>query len=1481
MMQTKLLPYCLKAIALMLFINFCSIKPAQAQAWIWAKSPIGGNAANTVSVTSPFAGSIYAVGNFKGASVSFGSDTLANSGNSDMYLVRYDTLGNVVWAQRAGGTGLDQATSVSLDAYGNIYVCGYYQSPNLVFGPDTLTNLGYQNAFLVKYDTAGNVIWAKNIGGTNTDEAVGVATDASGNVVVAGSFNSPSIMFGSITVTNYSLDGTDNMFVAKLDSTGATIWANQGMGNKIEGSAVAVDAIGDVYVSGYYNYSHVDFGFLSVANFGGYDMYLVKYNPSGTVAWARGTGGTGDDYAYALTATTSGVYIAGQYFSTTIPFGTASLTNIGAGDAFLAKCDTAGNAIWANNIGGADTESAYTIANDATNGIYVSGAFKSSSLNIGTSTLTNSGGYDVFVAKYDTSGTNLYATKVGGNGNDLGNSLSTGSIGNVYLGGGFSSATLAFSATELTLSGTQNAYLAKLNDTAIRPGIITGILSVCAGASTTLYNAISGGTWTSSNLSVATVDAVTGVVSGLSLGTDTISYTIGGFPATVVLNVDTPLVAGSISGATSLCMYSTTLFTDPVTGGRWHMSNGNATIDYLGNVTGAALGFDTVIYTDSNACGAVSTTKPITINFSPTLMPISGLSAVCPGSNITLSEFMTGGTWGATNGDATVSPVGVVHGVTAGIDTIFYSKSVPTCTTTVTQVITINPMPFAGTIYGPSIFCDAVVDTFTDSATGGVWGSLNPTLLSVSPAGLAIGITPAGGVATIAYSVINSCGGATATKTLTILPLANPGTITGTDSLCIGASVTLADTITGGTWSIQNGYALDSMGIVTAVAAGTDTVYYAVTNSCNTDSAMRVITIVPFPYVSGLTGDSGLCYGGSSLTLTDSVAGGTWTRSNAIVNVSSSGVVTSVGVGVDIITYTYTNLCGSVYTTKAITVDLFPEAGIIYGAPDSICSGSSSTFLETSPGGVWSDYNGYLFISGSTIFGAVPGPDTLYYTVTNSCSSVMTSKAMRIMPLPAAGIIAGPDSVCLFANVTFLASDAGGVWTIANANATVDSGVIYGLVLGMDTVMYVITNSCGSDTVNKSFYVKPLPILSPITGPDSLCLSTTITLSEATPYGYWGASNSNALVGSGVIYGQFIGVDTILYTSTNACGTSIATKAVTVMPQPLPATITGGDSLCVGSILHLTASHPGGVWASSLTSVATVVGGTVAGVATGTDSIFYTITNVCGSRRSYLMVRVLDTVPTFIYGNPALCVGASDTVLGSPLGGNWTTSNSSVSITPTTYGCRLTGAMAGTDTITYHTTNQCGTTMAQTVVQTGFVPTTSVIGISLFCNSKTDTLFGSPDGGVWSETNLLATPTAIANAVVLTSDTFGVDTITYSITNACGSNSFSFPVTIMAKAVCDSLNGVPVMPPVMLPISIYPNPTKGILNIDYAGAGDKTLSVRVLNYLGQTVYMGNLSLSFKGGKAQLDLGSNQPGVYLLQLADGENTTVTIRVVIGG
>ncbi|MBI4929666.1 MAG: hypothetical protein HY841_02810, partial [Bacteroidetes bacterium] len=457
---------------------------AQIPSWAWAKQAGTNMNVEAFSVTADASGNSYVMGMFAGTSITFGSTTLnalvGSTVTGDIFLVKYNAIGGVVWAKNAGGKDWDQGESVASDGFGNLYMAGWYWSDTIIFGSDTLINagvsgypIGTTDMFIAKYDTAGNILWAKRAGGTLGDSALSVTADAFGNVYVVGSFKSSSITFGSTTLTNAG--GNYAMFIVKYDANGNVLWAKSAGGNNPDCPAsVSSDASGNVYVAGTFRSSSITFGSttLTNTNSGWAEIFIVKYDASGNALWAKSASGITGDYATSVSCDAFGnVYMAGYSYSSSITFASITLPHINASDIFIVKYDTLGNVLWAQRAGGGgNNDAAWSMVVDNSGNIYLTGEFSSNTIIFGSTILSSpNNSADIFVVKYDSSGSVIWAIRVGGNDADIPKSIVADASGYVYVAGYFESPSISFDATTLSTSAQiHKMFIAKL-------GIVTGV----------------------------------------------------------------------------------------------------------------------------------------------------------------------------------------------------------------------------------------------------------------------------------------------------------------------------------------------------------------------------------------------------------------------------------------------------------------------------------------------------------------------------------------------------------------------------------------------------------------------------------------------------------------------------------------------------------------------------------------------------------------------------------------------------------------------------------------------------------------------------------------------------------------------------------------------------------------------------------------------------------------------------------------------
>ncbi len=884
---------------------------------------------------------------------------------------------------------------------------------------------------------------------------------------------------------------------------------------------------------------------------------------------------------------------------------------------------------------------------------------------------------------------------------------------------------------------------------------ITGATTVCSGASTSLSNATSGGTWSSSNTAIATINSTSGVATGLAVGTAIISYKVApGYLAIATLTVNTVPEIASISGATDVCVGSTSALSSATSGGFWYSTNsGIVTVNASGLATGVSLGSAAIVYAVSGVCG---------IGFNSVVMnvsnpsPITGADNVCVSATITLTNSSAGGTWSSSNANATVSTSGIVTGISAG--TVIISYSLP-CGT-LTKLLTINPLPNVGTISGAATVNAGSTTTFTTTGTSGTWSSSDISIATISSTGVVNGISA--GSATISYTASNSCGTNSATKSITVLPVLETG-VTGTLNVCVSGTTALSNTTAGGTWSSGNTSVatISSSGVVTGIAAGTAVISYSLYDSYVT----AIVTVNTMPVLGTISGSSSVCVGNSN-SLTNATTGGTWSSSNeTVATVGAAGSVTGVGEGTATITYSVTNACGTSVATKVQTVLPLPVVAVISGA-STICRTTTTTLTSSVSGGTWSsNYTAGASVSATgVVTGLANGNYIISYRTTNSCGTSYASHAVSVISAPVSYAISGTATVCQSATTTLSNAAAGGSWSSSNTSvATVapTTGVVTGVTTGTANITYNITNFCGSASASKIVTVNPLPVSGIISGTTTLSAGTSATLSSSVSSGTWLSANTAvATINSttGLLNGISGGVTTISYTKTNSCGSAITTVAVTITAAITP--ITGTRVVCVNANTTLANTTSGGTWSIADGAIATVNSstGVVTGVSSGTTTVTYTFS---GSGNTTAIITVNPTPATYT-GSGIICTG-SQLNLGSIIPGcTWSSSTPARASVVTATGIVTGGATLGTVNISYTNTSSCRTITQLTV--NGAVA--NITGLSSPCVGGTFTALNSTSGGTWSSSNT-ARATIHPTSGLVTAVGGGTVTLTYSVSTGC------------------------------------------------------------------------------------------------------------------
>jgi Ca2+-binding RTX toxin-like protein len=445
-------------------------------------------------VTNDSAGSIFASGYTNGT---FAGNT--NNGSYDGYITKYNRDGSQAWIKQFGTPGTDVAFGIGNDSAGNLYTTGH--TNNAFAGA---TNFGSYDGFITKYTSAGTLAWVKQFGTTADDLSYGISVDSAGNSYVVG--KTSGAFTGNVT------QGSFDAYIAKYDTNGNQTWVKQfGTAQDDQTTGISLDSSNNVYVSGYTN------GVLAGnTNADQYDVFVSKYNSSGTQSWIKQLGTAGNDYADLNSISTD---TAGNAFITGYTDGTFSgNTAFGSYDSFIAKYSTTGTLAWVKQFGTSSSDYCVATKTDSAGNVYVTGW--TNGQFVGNTAL---GGYDAFIAKYNTSGTQLWVKQFGTTSDDYATNLSLDNLGNIYIYGLGSG-----SFPNYTNQGGEDAFIA-LFDTngnqlsvAITPAVITVAASDPTAAETLTGTTANPGVFTlTRNGEISQALTVTFTLTGAALnGTD-------------------------------------------------------------------------------------------------------------------------------------------------------------------------------------------------------------------------------------------------------------------------------------------------------------------------------------------------------------------------------------------------------------------------------------------------------------------------------------------------------------------------------------------------------------------------------------------------------------------------------------------------------------------------------------------------------------------------------------------------------------------------------------------------------------------------------------------------------------------------------------------------------------------------------------------------------------------------------------------------
>ena len=345
-----------------------------------------------------------------------------------------------LWSQGFGDVDAEQVNVVTTDASGNIIIAGTFSSPVSFGGPVLPDPGGPVNMFVAKYDAAGVHQWSKGFVGNPH----GIAVNATGDIYITGAFRGVA-NFGGASFA--STDGTDDIFLVKFDADGVHQWSTS-FGNPAQedvGRGIAVNGTGAVVITGSIG-GATDFGEGPIGGAGSTDAYVARFDAGGMHQWSKGVGGAQKDIGRTVAVDDNDhVFLAGEFLDT-VDFGAGPITNTSDTQVFLADYDANGAHVWSRtSTGGSPFQSCNVsaVALDGTGGAVVCGEFNGTT-NFGGSDLVSGGQQDIYLARYDGNGNLIWSQRFGSTGNERPASIATSATG-VFITGTF--------GTELNLGG--------------------------------------------------------------------------------------------------------------------------------------------------------------------------------------------------------------------------------------------------------------------------------------------------------------------------------------------------------------------------------------------------------------------------------------------------------------------------------------------------------------------------------------------------------------------------------------------------------------------------------------------------------------------------------------------------------------------------------------------------------------------------------------------------------------------------------------------------------------------------------------------------------------------------------------------------------------------------------------------------------------------------------------------------------------------
>lgn len=418
----------------------------------------------------------YILGGFSNSNIS-GDKTENCLGESDYWIVKLDSLGNIQWQNTIGGDNSDALFSLQQTIDGG-YILGGYSNSN-ISSDKTEDSNGDYDYWIVKVNSTGNIQWQNTIGGSGNDRLYSISETTDGGYILGGF--SYSDISGDKTENS---NGVNDYWVIRIDGSGNIQWQNTIGGNFDDWLLYIKETSDEGYLLGGYSSSNIS-GDKSENSKGGWDYWIVKIDSVGNIQWQKTIGGSSDDLLFLIDKCINGGYIFGGYSNSNIS-GDKTENSKGSYDYWIVKTDNFGNILWQRTIGGSGKDELYAIQQTIDGG-FILGGLSNSNIS-GDKTENNKGGDDYWIVKTDSIGNIEWQKTIGGSNNEKLYSVVKQTINGGYIVGGYTSSNISGDKTENS-NGLNDYWIVKLSAlTSIEETVSIADLAIFPNPSNTEIN---------------------------------------------------------------------------------------------------------------------------------------------------------------------------------------------------------------------------------------------------------------------------------------------------------------------------------------------------------------------------------------------------------------------------------------------------------------------------------------------------------------------------------------------------------------------------------------------------------------------------------------------------------------------------------------------------------------------------------------------------------------------------------------------------------------------------------------------------------------------------------------------------------------------------------------------------------------------------------------------------------------------------------